>query len=46
MEKPILITYEYPPDVGGISAYLSEEVKSFNLLHGEDFYVNVVELIF
>lgn len=30
MEKPFLITYEYPPDIGGIASYIKEEVEDFN----------------
>ncbi|MBU2575533.1 glycosyltransferase family 4 protein [Patescibacteria group bacterium] len=29
MKKPLLITYEYPPDYGGVGKYLEQEVASF-----------------
>jgi len=30
MEKPFLLTYEYPPQIGGIGKYLEQEVKTFS----------------
>ncbi|PJC40365.1 MAG: hypothetical protein CO042_04155, partial [Parcubacteria group bacterium CG_4_9_14_0_2_um_filter_41_8] len=29
MKKPLLITYEYPPDIGGVGKYLEQEVRGF-----------------
>jgi len=29
MKKPLLITYEYPPDIGGVGKYLEQEVLDF-----------------
>lgn len=34
MKKPLLITYEYPPDIGGVANYLKQEVVFYNKSFG------------
>ncbi len=45
MNNPLLITYEYPPQHGGIGKYLEQEVKNFEnkeenqviIIHAQDY---------
>jgi len=46
MKKPLLITYEYPPDYGGVGKYLEQEVRAFDgevkVVRAQNHWINLM----